>query len=125
MRIPSRNLNYPTAIKFGAGRIRELADHCKANGITRPLFVTDPGLAGMPMVGKVLLTCLAIHLVPRTAVLGAVLLTGYFGGAIASHVRVGNPLFTHTLFPIYIAILIWGGLFLRDARVKAMLARKE
>jgi alcohol dehydrogenase len=53
MTIPSRNLNYPTAIKFGAGRIRELADHCKANGVTRPLFVTDPGLAAMPMVGKV------------------------------------------------------------------------
>jgi alcohol dehydrogenase len=53
MTIPSRNLNYPTAIKFGTGRIRELADHCKANGITRPLFVTDPGLAAMPMVGKV------------------------------------------------------------------------
>ena len=53
MTIPSRNLNYPTAIKFGAGRIRELADHCKANGITRPLFVTDPGLAAMPMVAMV------------------------------------------------------------------------
>jgi len=53
MTIPSRNLNYPTAIKFGAGRIRELADHCKANGIARPLFVTDPGLAAMPVVGKV------------------------------------------------------------------------
>ena len=50
MTIPNRNLNFPTAIKFGAGRIRELADHCKANGIRRPLFVTDPGLAGMPMV---------------------------------------------------------------------------
>ena len=50
MTLPSRNLNYPTAIKFGAGRIRELADHCRANGITRPLFVTDPGLAAMPMV---------------------------------------------------------------------------
>lgn len=50
MTIPNRNLNYPTAIKFGAGRIKELADHCRANGITRPLFVTDPGLAAMPMV---------------------------------------------------------------------------
>jgi alcohol dehydrogenase len=54
MTIPSRNLNYPTAIKFGAGRIRELADHCRASGIVRPLFVTDPGLAGMPMVQTVL-----------------------------------------------------------------------
>jgi alcohol dehydrogenase len=53
MTIPRSNLNYPTAIKFGAGRIRELADHCKANGITRPLLVTDPGLAAMPMVGKI------------------------------------------------------------------------
>ena len=50
MTIPNRNLNYPTAIKFGAGRIRELADHCRASGIARPLFVTDPGLASMPMV---------------------------------------------------------------------------
>ena len=50
MTLPSRNLNYPTAIKFGAGRIKELADHCRANGIARPLFVTDPGLTAMPMV---------------------------------------------------------------------------
>jgi len=50
MTIPNRNLNYPTAIKFGAGRIKELSDHCRATGITRPLFVTDPGLAAMPMV---------------------------------------------------------------------------
>ena len=50
MTLPSRNFNYPTAIKFGAGRIEELAEHCRANGITRPLLVTDPGLAAMPMV---------------------------------------------------------------------------
>jgi len=53
MTIPNRNLNYPTAIKFGAGRIKELADHCRASGIMRPLFVTDPGLAAMPMVQAV------------------------------------------------------------------------
>jgi alcohol dehydrogenase len=53
MTLPNRNFNYPTAIKFGAGRIRELADHCRANGIARPLFVTDPGLAAMPMVRTV------------------------------------------------------------------------
>ena len=53
MTIPNRNLNYPTAIKFGAGRIRELVDHCRAAGITRPLLVTDPGLAAMPMVRKI------------------------------------------------------------------------
>jgi alcohol dehydrogenase len=53
MTLPNRNFNYPTAIKFGAGRIRELAEHCRANGIARPLFVTDPGLAAMPMVRAV------------------------------------------------------------------------
>ncbi|MCA0434710.1 MAG: iron-containing alcohol dehydrogenase [Proteobacteria bacterium] len=54
MTLPNRNLNYPTAIKFGAGRIKELAEHCKACGIRRPLFVTDPGLAAMPMVKAIL-----------------------------------------------------------------------
>jgi len=76
----------------------------------------------MPLVGTILLTCVVLHLIPRTAVLGAILLTGYLGGAIASHVRVGNPLFTHTLFPIYIAILIWLGLHLRDRRVKTIIS---
>lgn len=75
----------------------------------------------MPLVGTILLICLLIHLIPKTAVVGAILLTGYLGGAVASHVRVDNPLLTHTLFPIYIAILIWGGLYLRDGRVKQIL----
>jgi hypothetical protein len=67
----------------------------------------------------ILLACIALYLVPRTAVLGAVLLTGYLGGAIAIHARIGDPLPSHTLFPIYVAILLWGGLYLRDARVRA------
>jgi hypothetical protein len=73
-------------------------------------------------LGLVLAACLALYLIPRTAVFGAVLLTGYLGGAIATHVRVANPLFSHTLFPIYVAILIWGGLYLRDSRVGALIA---
>lgn len=79
----------------------------------------------MPLVGTLLLLSLVIHLIPRTAILGAILLTGYLGGAIASHVRVSNPLFTHILFPVYIAILIWLGLYLRDARVRAIIAAKN
>jgi DoxX-like family len=71
-------------------------------------------------LGIVLLACVVIYLVPRTAVLGALLLTGYLGGAVATHVRVGNPLFTHVLSPTYFAALIWGGLMLRDARVRAL-----
>ena len=74
-------------------------------------------------IGLALLVCVAVYVVPRTAIVGAVLLTGYLGGAIATHVRVGNPLFSHTLFPTYVAALIWGGLYLRDRRVRALLSR--
>ena len=76
----------------------------------------------MPLVGTILLLCVLLYVIPRTAVLGAVLLTGYLGGAVASHIRVSNPMFTHTLFPIYIAVFIWLGLYLRDARVKAVIS---
>jgi len=59
--------------------------------------------------------------IPKTSVLGAILLTAYLGGAVATHVRVGSPLFTHTLFPVYLAALIWGGLFLRDSRLRMLI----
>ncbi|MDB4968300.1 MAG: Arginine/ornithine antiporter ArcD [Myxococcales bacterium] len=71
-------------------------------------------------LGVVLLACVVLYVLHRTAVIGAVLLTGYLGGAIATHVRVGHPLVTHTLFPIYVAIFVWGGLYLRDQRVRAL-----
>lgn len=70
-------------------------------------------------IGLTLLVCTLLYVIPRSAALGAVLLTGYLGGAIATHVRVEDPLFSHTLFPIYLATLIWGGLFLRDVRLRA------
>lgn len=72
----------------------------------------------MPTVGAILLVCTVLHLIPKTTLLGAVLLTGYLGGAVASHIRVSNPLFSHTLFPIYIAAFIWVGLYLRNARLR-------
>ena len=72
-------------------------------------------------IGLILLLCVVIYVTPRTAVLGAVLLTGYMGGAIATHVRVGSPLLTHVLFPVYVSIFVWAGLFLRDARVRQVL----
>jgi hypothetical protein len=70
-------------------------------------------------IAVILLACVALYLVPRTAVLGAVLLTGYLGGAVAVHARIGDPLLSHTLMPIFVAIFLWGGLYLRDARVRA------
>jgi hypothetical protein len=62
-----------------------------------------------------------LYAFPRTAVLGAILLTGYFGGAIATHLRVGDPLFTHVLFGAYLGLLVWGGLYLRDDRLRALI----
>jgi len=63
--------------------------------------------------------------VPRTAVLGAVILTGYMGGAIATHVRVGDPLLTHTLFGVYLGVALWAGLWLRDPRLRALMPFKD
>lgn len=71
-------------------------------------------------LGVLLLICTALYAWPRTALLGAILLTGYFGGAIATHVRIGNPLFSHTFFGIYLGLFIWGGLYLRDAELRAL-----
>ena len=71
-------------------------------------------------LGIVQLVCLAAYLIPRTRVLGAILWTGYLGGAVATHVRVGDPLFSHILFPVYVAALLWCGLCLRDARLRAI-----
>jgi hypothetical protein len=79
----------------------------------------------LPIIGAIALLCTALYLIPRTALLGAILLTGYFGGAIASHMRVDSPLFTHTLFPIYIAALFWVGLLLRDKRARTLFDRRE
>jgi len=72
-------------------------------------------------LGVVLLACTVLYLIPRTSVLGAILLTGYLGGAVATHVRVGDPLFTHALFPVYFGVMLWGGLYLRDPRVRALI----
>jgi hypothetical protein len=72
-------------------------------------------------LGLIEIVCLIVYVIPRTSVLGVVLWTGYLGGAVASQVRVGNPLFTHALFPIYIAALLWIGLGLRDHRVRGLL----
>jgi hypothetical protein len=75
----------------------------------------------LPIIGTIAVVCLVLYVIPRTAPLGAILWTGYLGGAIATHLRLDNPLFTHILFPIYVAAFIWGGLYLRDPRVRALL----
>jgi DoxX-like family len=72
-------------------------------------------------LGIITLACTILYAIPRTSVLGAILLTGYMGGAIATHVRAGSPLFSHVLFGVYLGLMIWGGLYLRDDRVRALI----
>lgn len=73
-------------------------------------------------IGLLLLACTIVYLIPRTAVLGAILLTGYLGGAVATHVRVGGPWFP-IIFPVIIGAMLWGGLYLRDERVRSLVIR--
>jgi len=85
---------------------------------------TELGFPGQAVlwIGLIELACLVLYLVPRTAPIGAVLFTGYLGGAIATHVRLENPLFSHTLFPLYVAVLVWLPLYLGDPRVRALVS---
>jgi hypothetical protein len=84
-----------------------------------------PGAAMARGLGILLLLCTLLYAAPRTAVLGAILLTGYLGGAAATHVRVGSPLFTHVLFGVYLGLLLWGGLYLRDAAVRRLISLRK
>jgi hypothetical protein len=78
-------------------------------------------LESASVIGYLALACALLYAIPRTAVLGAIVLTGLLGGAISTHVRVHDPLFTHTLFGVYLGVIAWGGLWLRDARLRAMI----
>jgi len=75
----------------------------------------------MTMLGLLLLIPTLLYIWPRTAILGAILITGYLGGAIATHVRIGSPLFSHCLFGVYLGVMLWGGLWLRDPRLRALI----
>ena len=72
-------------------------------------------------LGAITLVCTVLYAVPPTSILGAILLTGYLGGAMASHVRIGSPLFSHLLFGFYLGVMVWGGLWLRDRRLRALI----
>src|ERR1700710_832939 len=72
-------------------------------------------------LGAITLICTVLYAVPPTSILGAILLTGYLGGAMASHVRIGSPLFSHTLFGLYLGLMVWGGLWLRDRNLRALI----
>lgn len=72
-------------------------------------------------LGVITLVCTVLYAVPPTSILGAILLTGYLGGAMASHVRIGSPLFSHILFGFYLGVMVWGGLWLRNRSLRALI----
>jgi hypothetical protein len=72
------------------------------------------------MIGLIELTCLVLYLIPQTSIFGAVLMMGLLGGAMATQIRAGSPLFSHILFSIYLGLFMWGGLWLRDPAVRAL-----
>jgi hypothetical protein len=72
-------------------------------------------------LGVITIACTVLYAVPPTSILGAILLTGYLGGAVASHVRIDSPLFSHTLFGLYLGLMVWGGLWLRDRRLRELI----
>lgn len=72
-------------------------------------------------VGAIELACLVLYCIPRTSVLGAIVLTGYLGGAVATNLRVAKPLLGYVLFPVYVGLMAWGGLYLRSARLRALI----
>jgi hypothetical protein len=76
-------------------------------------------------LGILTLVCVALYVSPKTSVIGAILLTGLFGGAMATHLRVGNPVFSHFLFGAYLGLMAWGGLYLRDARLRSVLSWRQ
>jgi hypothetical protein len=78
-------------------------------------------VSAIPLIGATLLVSVILYAIPRTSVLGAILLTGYLGGAVATNARVGNPLFGYILAPVYVGVFVWGGLFFRDRRVRALI----
>ncbi len=102
----------------GAIKVLQLAP---AVEVSAQLGYSAPVTLGL---GILTLACLAVYLLPRTAPLGAVLLTGYLGGAIATHVRLGSPAFS-VAFPLLLGALLWGGLSLRDARLRALITSRQ
>src|SRR5260221_14603804 len=82
-------------------------------------------LSNAVTIGTLLLVCTSLYVIPRMSVLGAILLTGYLGGAVATHLRVGDPLFSHILFPTYLGVLLWLGLYWRDDRRRSRIPLRK
>lgn len=104
-----------------------LAMDATAKLLALPVVIESGTALGLPganmarALGVILMACTILYVAPRTAVLGAVLLTGYLGGAMAIHVRAGSPLFSHVLFGVYVGVIAWAGIYLREPKLRMLL----
>ena len=122
----------PTLLVWAGRALSGLAILALAVDATGKLFVPELMIANSPplglpadpafhrQLGVILAVCTALYAWPRTSVLGAIVLTGYLGGAVAAHFRVGSPLASFTLVGVYIGVVVWLGLWLRDPRVRVL-----
>jgi hypothetical protein len=125
------NATRPTAMVWTGRALSALVVLFLAMGATMKRLDLEPvrqasAQLGYPVsldrtLGVIGLVCLMLYAIPRLAALGAVILTGFLGGAVASHLRLGDPLFSHVLFGVYIGALAWAGLYLRDGRLRALI----
>jgi hypothetical protein len=126
----------PIGVKIGWGlsglAIIFLAADAAGKLLAPDLMIANSPPLGIPadpgfyrLLGAMLAICTALYAIPRTTVLGAVLLTGYLGGAVATQLRVGSPLLSFTLFGVYLGLAVWGGLWLREPRVRALLPTRN
>jgi uncharacterized membrane protein (UPF0182 family) len=122
-----------TRLWAGPGISALVIAFCIFDGVTK--VIKDPhvlsasadlgySVSSLVLIGALMLLCTALYAIPRTAVLGAVLLTGYLGGAVASNIRVGHPLF-ECIFPVIFGILAWGGIFLREPRLRELIPLRK
>lgn len=127
--VPSRAITTPS---LWAGRVMSgiVIAFLLFDGIIKliplDIVVTTSEQLGIPAhlahtLGALTLASTILYAIPRTSMLGAILLTAYLGGAIYTHLRVGSPMFSHTLFGVYLGLMVWGGLYLRDERVRALI----
>ncbi len=133
------SLGYPSTSRAGTSTTRRIGWALSGITILFMLFDAAGKLAlgsyvieattriGYPVdairpIGVIALVCTVVYAIPRTAILGAVLLTGFYGGAVASKIRIEDPVFSSILFAVYLGLVTWGGLYLRDERLRALLS---
>ncbi len=97
----------------------------KVDGVVKAAVQSGYPVSLLSTIGTILLVCLIVYAIPRTAAIGAMLITGYLGGAFEANLRAGLPLFSMALFPIYFAVIVWGGLFLREQRVREIFSVRK